>query len=235
MAKAKQQETERIRREYERRQREIEPGFYALDRPANLFARHAQERALAAALRHSGLLPLAARRVLEVGCGSGQWLATFEELGAQRARLAAIELDEGRWRQAAERFPGADLRHGNAADLPWEDGRFDVVFQSTVFTSILDPDLRREIAAEMLRVLAPGGRILWYDFTWDNPANANVRGVRRRELGELFPGCRIHARRVTLAPPVARRLVPVSRLAAEFLQELRWLNTHLFASVERPS
>ncbi len=233
MSDRRQREAERIRREYQRRQRDIEPGFYALDRPANLFARHTQERALAAALRHGGLLPLAERRVLEVGCGGGQWLASFEAFGADRLRLAAIELDEERWRGACERFPGADLRLGDASELPWADASFEVVLQSTVFTSILEPDVRRAVAAEMLRVLAPNGRILWYDFSWDNPANSQVRGVRRRELDELFPSCRIWTRRVTLAPPLARRLVPLSRQAAELLQGLRLLNTHLFACIER--
>jgi len=233
MSDPRQREAKRIRREYQRRQREIEPGFYALDRPANLFARHTQERALAAALRHGGLLPLAGRRVLEVGCGSGQWLASCEAFGATRHQLAAIELDEDRWRAAGERFPGADLRHGDASELPWTDASFEVVLQSTVFTSILDPAVRLAVAAEMLRVLAPDGRILWYDFSYNNPANSQVRGVRRQELDQLFPGCRIWARRVTLAPPLARRLVPQSRLAAELLQSLRLFNTHLFACIER--
>ena len=70
--------------------------------------------------------------------------------------------------------------------------------------------MKQAIAREMLRVLKPQGSILWYDFFMDNPRNSNVRGIGRRELASLFPDCRIWLRRVTLAPPLARRIVPVT-------------------------
>jgi hypothetical protein len=78
----------------------------------------------------------------------------------------------------------------------------------------------------MLRVLAAGGAILWYDFFVDNPANPNVRGVRRREVEALFPGCRAELRRATLAPPLARRVVPVSWTLGTVLESLRVFDTH---------
>jgi hypothetical protein len=83
----------------------------------------------------------------------------------------------------------------------------------------------------MRRVLAPGGVILWYDFFVDNPRNPAVRGVRRREVGELFAGMRMTARRTTLLPPLARRVVPVSWTAATLLQQARVLNTHLLIAL----
>jgi hypothetical protein len=49
--------------------------------------------------------------------------------------------------------------------------------QFTVFTSILDKDMKRNIAAEMLRVLKPKGVIIWYDYFVNNPKNSDVRGV----------------------------------------------------------
>ena len=39
------------------------------------------------------------------------------------------------------------IERGNAADLRFPNGSFDIVFQFTVFTSILDPDLKRKVAA----------------------------------------------------------------------------------------
>lgn len=226
-------ESSRILEEYRRRSREIPAGFYDLDRPANLFARHGQERALIAALRREKLLPLAPLRLLEVGCGQGQWLSILESFGATRERLAAIELDPERAATSAMRFAGADVRQGDASALPWESGRFDVVLQSTVFTSILDQPMREAVAGEMLRVLAPGGVVLWYDFTYDNPGNPNVHGLGRRDLEELFPRCKIVTERVTLAPPIARRVVPVSRLAADLMERLKLLNTHFMATIRR--
>jgi SAM-dependent methyltransferase len=216
-------EADRILEELRRRERELPADFYSLDRPANRFLRQSQERAL----RTIG--SLAGKRVLEVGCGSGNWL----EMLAGAASLAGIDLDPGRAARAAERFPGADVRAGDASQLPWASGSFDLVLQSTVFSSILDLVMRQAVASEMLRVLAPDGAILWYDFFVDNPANPHVRGVRRREIAALFPGCQVSLRRATLAPPLARRIVPVSWRLAELLESLRVLDTHYFGMIRR--
>ncbi|HEY2148462.1 MAG TPA: class I SAM-dependent methyltransferase [Pirellulales bacterium] len=219
-------ERTRILREYERRQREIPDDFYSLDRPANLFNHQGQQRAVLAALAKSGMLPLRDRRILDIGCGPGRWLSHFETLEAQRENLSAIELDPHRAAVAQKRFPGADIRLGDASQLPWGDESFDIVSQSTVFTSILDPAMRSAVAAEMLRVLKPRGIIVWYDFLFNNPRNANVRGVGRREIRRLFPGCSVRLRRITIAPPLARRTVPISWALARALEQLRLLNTH---------
>jgi len=226
-------EADRILEELRRREREIPAGFYGLDRPANLFLRHSQERELRKALETSGLLPLSGRKMVEIGCGSGNWLELLERLGAKREDLAGIELDAGRAEQCARRLAGADIRTGDASHLPWDDGSFDLVLQSTVFSSILDRKMRQETASEMLRVLAPAGAIIWYDFFVDNPSNPNVRGVRRREIEALFPGCRLDLRRTTLAPPLARRVVPVSWTAAALLESLRILNTHFLGIIRQ--
>ncbi len=226
-------EADRILEENRRRAAEIPAGFYDLDRAANLFLRHGQERALRDALETAGLFPLMNRKIADVGCGSGNWLETLERFGASRGALAGIDLDAGRAERCAARFPGADIRAGDASRLPWADASFGIVLQSTVFSSILDPAMRKAVAAEMLRVLAPGGVILWYDFFVDNPANPNVRGVGRREIESLFPGCEARMRRVTLAPPAARRIVPVSWTLGTVLESLRLLNTHHLAAIRR--
>jgi SAM-dependent methyltransferase len=226
-------ELERIRAEYRRRDREIAQGFYATERPANLFIRHGQERGIVELLHTHGVTPLRDRRLLDIGCGNGQWLAAFEGFGMRRGDLAGIDLDDARIQECRERLPGVDARAGNAAQLPWPDGSFDLVSQLTVFTSILDARLRRDIAAEMLRVLRPGGSVIWYDFVFDNPRNPQVRGVRRREIAALFPGCRLDLRRSTLAPPIVRRLVPISWSAASLLERLQILNTHCVGLITR--
>ncbi len=78
----------------------------------------------------------------------------------------------------------------------------------------------------MLRVLKPQGLILWYDYHVNNPWNKDVRGVKRREIRRLFPGCRITLQPVTLAPPLARLLAPYSFLLCSLLEKLRIFNTH---------
>lgn len=233
MAAPPKQELDRIREEYHRREREIGSDFYSLQRPSNLFVRHGQERALLRAITRSQCLPLEGKRILEIGCGRGQWLVTFETLGANRDRLAGIELDAERGGACAVRFPLADIRIGDATELPWEDGTFDIVFQSTVFTSVLDNDLKMKLSKEMLRVVKDEGVLLWYDFHYNNPRNANVRGIGRREISQLFPDCDVWLRRATLAPPIIRKLVPISWTMAALLESLSFLNTHLIGYIKK--
>jgi ubiquinone/menaquinone biosynthesis C-methylase UbiE len=225
------EESERIAAEFARRATEIPGELYSATTPAQLSLRQERERVALAMLRREGMLPLNGRRVLDVGCGWGQWLVDFETWGVGRDRLAGVDLIEDRVAGARRRVPGADLRVGDASSLPWAPGEFDIVVQSTVFSSILEAEMRRAVAAEMRRVLAPGGVVLWYDFFVGNPRNRAVRGVTRRELRELFPGMRARARRVTLAPPVARRLAPRAYPLAAAVQAARVLDTHLLATL----
>jgi SAM-dependent methyltransferase len=227
-------ELDRIRAEYDRRDREIPSDFYALHQPANLFLRHCQEEALLAGLKAAELTPLAGRRLLDVGCGTGDWFGLFERFGAHPDELAGIELGEQRAAAARRRYPQADIRSGDAAELPWPDGTFDVVFQSTLMTSVLSDEVRCRIAAEMLRVLAPGGALVWLDFRYDNPKNPNVRGIGRSELDRLFPNCALRLRRIVLAPPLARRIVPWSLRLARLLEMTKLFNTHYLAVIRRP-
>jgi SAM-dependent methyltransferase len=223
-------ELDRIRTEYERREREVG----AEDWRVRLFVRQLRERVLLEELGRAGSLPLAGRRVLDVGCGHGQWLADFETWGARQADLAGIELDPDRAARARERLPAADVQEGNAAELPWPDGSFDVVLQATLLSSLVDPELRRAVAADVARVTAPGGVIASYDMRIGNPRNEHVRGVSRRELAELFPGFEVRARPVTLLLPLSRRVAVRSFRAAGALEGARLLNTHLLAVLKRP-
>jgi SAM-dependent methyltransferase len=234
MSPSRSVEAERIVSEFARREAEIPPDRYAATNPAVVFIRQAIERALIDELRRAGQLPLTDRRVLDVGCGSGQWLADLETWGASRANLSGVDLIPSRVDRCRERLPGADVRVSDAIDLPWPDGNFDVVLQSTMLSAILDPWTRARVAREMARVVRPGGVILSYDFYRNNPRNRNVRAVRRAELDPLFPEFRIRWRRVTLAPPLVRFLAPRSWTLAMVLETAKVLDTHALAAL-RPA
>lgn len=233
-------EVARIQAEYARRER---AGPYEPDWKVRLYVRQRRERALLEELARAEALPLTGRRVLDVGCGPGQWLADFETWGAERTNLAGIELDPERARAARERLAPtargpvageADIREGNAAELPWPDGSFDIVLQSTVLSSILDDGLRRAVAAEMARVLAPGGIIVSYDMRVTNPRNPHVRGLGARELAELFEGFEIRTRRVRMLQQLTRRAVRISWTLTAALESTHLLRTHLLATLWRP-
>jgi SAM-dependent methyltransferase len=220
---------DRIRTEYARRSREVG----VEDWRVRLFVRQMRERVLLAELARAGLAPVPGLRILDVGCGEGQWLVDFQTWGARQSDLAGIELDPARADGARERVPSADIRVGNAGELPWEDASFDVVLQATLLSSLVEPELRRSVAAEMARVTAPRGVVVSYDMRTENPRNPHLRALRRRELGELFPGFDVRARPVTLALPLARRVAARSFRAAGALEALRVLDTHLLAVLSR--
>ncbi len=102
-----------------------------------------------------------------------------------------------------------------------------------MFTSILDADLRRQVASEMLRVVKPDGVILWYDFHMRNPRNPGVRAVRKAEIRELFPGCSMTLRRITLAPPITRMLAHRSSLLCHLLERVSLLRTHYLGLIRK--
>jgi len=195
---------------------------------------HSAERGLLRALSHAGYRHLRDAEVLEVGCGTGHWLRAMVEWGVAPEGLVGIDLLGDRLTKARRLLPpSVRLATASGAALPFRDRRFDIVLQSTVFTSILDAGVRARVAEEMRRVLRPGGLILWYDFLVDNPANPNVRGMRRSEVERLFPACTIELSRVTLAPPLARALAGRSSLLAQLLSGVPFLCTH-YVGVLRP-
>ena len=99
---------------------------------------------------------------------------------------------------------------GDAASAPIAPASQDLVFQATVFSSLLDDGTQQRLAQTMWSWLRPGGAILWYDFTVDNPRNRDVRGVPVARIRQLFPEGRLRWQRVTLAPPLARRACRLS-------------------------
>lgn len=237
-----EREAGRIVEEYARRDRARSSGLRSAERPAvREFFEGGKRRAIERLLADTGRLPLSGRRILDVGCGSGAWLARYVAWGAAPGNLAGIDLREQAVEAAHRRLEqlggtgeaSPDLRTGDAACLPWPDASFSLVSQFTVFTSILDDEARRWVAGEMWRVLAPGGAVLWYDFRYDNPANPNVRRVGRDEIESLFPGASIRLRRVTLAPPLARALASWAAPVARGLERLVVLNTHLLGLLEK--
>ncbi len=226
-------ETERIKAAYGRRQC---GDLYSWFNPGHLFGMQQREWRVLELLQKLGLSPLGNRKILEVGCDTGYWLGEFIKWGAKPQNLTGIDLFAdvlitARSVQASK----VSLVQANAAYLPFAPASFDLVLQSTVFTSILDDAMKQVVAGEMLRVTKPRSLILWYDYHVNNPWNPDVRGVDKREIQALFPGCRLQLRRVTLAPPLARLLAPYSFLLCSLLEKLQILNTHYLGVIRKAS
>lgn len=221
-------EIARIRAEYASRAESIPADRYSWDRPEIQFWKQSTARVLKRLLGESDL---AGKHIADIGCGDGQWLNEFQTWGA--GYLNGIDLLEERISEARQRLPDADLHCGDARCLPWANASMDLVTQFTVFSSILDPQMRSDIANEMRRVLKPGGHIFWYDCRYSNPARA-VQGLSRDTIRTLFPNCRIRFATATLFPPLSRVVARRSQSAAAVLEALSFSRTHLAAAI-RPA
>lgn len=185
-------------------------------------------------LERAGWVPLGERRVLEVGSGGGAELAWLRELGADPSRLVGVDLLPDRVAAARARYPEITFHQGNAEHLDFADGSFDLVMALTVFSSIFDESMTRNVASEMVRVLRPGGAVLWYDVRYDSNTNRNVHAVTARRLAAMFPGLEVRPRTVTLLPPLARRLGALAPVAYPALSLLPPLRSHLIGLLWKP-
>ena len=155
------------------------------------------------------------QRVLDVGCGIG---SVALAAASRRARVHGIDPARRLLAVAREKAADAGLDvtfvPGTAAQLPFGDGSADVILSS--FALIFAPD-PKAAAAELVRVLAPGGRIMFTAFLPESPfvkinrlvgaASRAARGAARGpapfpwhdpgEVAELFAP---HGMRLRVAP-----------------------------------
>jgi SAM-dependent methyltransferase len=223
-------ETERIREIFTHR-KEPGDGHFDLFR---LYEHQDRQLALVRFFRKIGLTSLKGLRILDIGCGSGGHLRRLNDFGADAAECFGIDIFHASLASARQQFPNISFVEGSAAQLPFASGEFDLIFQFTVFTSVLDNEIRRAIASEVRRTLRPGGYFIWYDFAYSNPKNPNVRGIRRREIGELLSGFDLRFQKLTLAPPIGRRAVKISPLLYRALAAVPLLRTHYFCFAHKP-
>jgi SAM-dependent methyltransferase len=116
------------------------------------------------ALEFLARLPIqAGTRVLDVACGAGQVAIPAARAGARvtGVDIATNSIEQARARARAE---GLDARfdEGDAEMLPYEDASFDLVV--SLFGAMFAPRPER-VAAEVVRVCRPGGRIVMGNWT----------------------------------------------------------------------
>lgn len=199
-----------------------------------MFTVQEREWVTARLFREAGLESLADHDILDIGCGSGVELLRFVLDGASPDRLAGVDLIPDRVSAARRVLPQADIREGSAHALSFPDASFDIVSQFTVFSSILDPDLRVTVASEMRWVARPGGLIVWYDVRRLARRNPNLVAIDDHELGQLFSDCAVRAIRVTLQWGVVHHVAPRSRLAGWLLERFPPFSSHYVAIIRVP-
>ena len=109
------------------------------------------------------IIPLAAEhldgatRVLDIGCGEGQIARVAQRVGA--GFVLGVDPTAAQVLEATRRAGGPHYLRAEASALPCADASFDAVVACLVFEHIVDVD---SAIAEVGRVLAPGGRFLFF-------------------------------------------------------------------------
>jgi len=192
------------------------------------------ERALLRCFRECELGDLGSLRLLELGCGSGKNLLRFLQLGFSGDNLVGNDLIDERLLAARKLLPQeVRLIPGDASQIDCPGASFDIVFQSMLCSSILDDALLAKICTRMWDLVRPGGGVLWYDFTFNNPSNPDVRGITFAQLRKLFPASYFRRWRVTLAPPLSRRITRLHPTLYNWLNLIPLLRTHILVWIPK--
>lgn len=255
-----EQEVDAIRAEYARR--EVAPqisGEYSFLNPVHAALVLDRERAILGALSEHLPLPLNEAEILDVGCGVGMSLGFLATYGAAASNLHGVDILEHRIAAATRQFPSFNVALSDGATLPFPDASFDLVQQITMLSSVHDTALRERIAAEMVRVLRPGGLLLSYDVApvgiVPRVLDRGLRLLRREgeaqeegqagkkveltpvhalgeeELRQLFaPFEVLELERLTPYRPLVERLVRRRALVGTLLGARRWPSALLFVA-----
>lgn len=184
--------------------------------------------------RHAGVRP--GDRVLDVGCGTGDLSLILAAAAGSSGHVTGVDISEemlevGRRKVArAGLSERVDLLPGNALDLPFPGGAFDVVASGFMLRNVAD--LPRALG-EMARVLRPGGRAVLLELS--HPPNPLVRVPFSLYFTRVVPLLGAWAARRWQGPvapyawlPVSWRAFPdapglAALLGAAGFAEVRWV------------
>ena len=131
------------------------------------------------------------KSVLELGCGTGNVIEAVLER-YPKTHIAGVDPSEGMRARCAGKFPGDDrveVREGDALHLPYPEAHFDFVVTNYTLHHLL-PEEREPCAAEMARVLKPGGRLLYSDFFTSVDAlpedPERIRDIIKKMMGQAL-------------------------------------------------
>ena len=226
-------ELDEIKKRYARRKSVPENLYNPLNTDV-IFRRQEFERTLIKILKDNYSFNLKNLKLLEIGCGVGSNLSKFIELGFEPKNIIGNELILERVISARKILPKeVNIIEGNALELSFPSKTFDIVFQSTVFSSILDINFRKTLAFKLWNFTKPNGGILWYDFIYNNPQNPNVRKVTLKEVKQLFPIGEIKYCRLTLAPPISRVVTKIHPNFYHLFNLFPFLRTHILCWIKK--
>lgn len=194
-----------------------------------------QYRARREAIRR--VVPSAAgMRVLDVGPGTGYWVALWHGLGA--ATVAGFDLTETSVEHLRKQFPQDQFAQGDISSALPPGGPYDLISAIDVLLHITDDGRYAQALANLRRVARPGSRMLLLEPFSSGAAKPFEAGQssRARPLATLRPLLARSGWRVQAVQPALWLLsIPVETEPYRVCFVLNWLWYHLerFARAER--
>ena len=220
-------EANEIIERYKRRSKKDKADFYNIATPSCMMSSLEKEKRTIRILAKNFGCNFVNKKFLEVGCGTGTNLCNLISWGEHPENLFGNDIFEPSLQTARQRLPQTvSLQQGNFLDCKYDDQAFDVILFSTVLSSILDEDFQIECLKRSYNLLKPNGIVLLYDFQFDNPWNKDVKGIHLKKLKQAIPWSHTAFSRVTLCPPLARKL-EFSPFLIKMLTACKFLNTHV--------
>jgi ubiquinone/menaquinone biosynthesis C-methylase UbiE len=209
----------------------------------NVFSNAANARLIGSFMRLTGLK--AGAKMIDLGCGSGIFTHL---LSARGYDVAGLDISPKLLALARRKYPGLQFDEGDVEALPYEAGSVDGVLLSGLVHHLPDPSL---CAAEVARVLRPGGKFVAFDPNRANPfmylyrdkssplyspvgVTANERPVRATEIADTFrkAGLQVETDFLSglsyryIASPVARVALPAYNFVDEWLFRPAFMKRH---------
>lgn len=209
----------------------------------NVFSDAANAKLIDSFVRLSGLGQ--GSKVVDLGCGSGIFTFLLSQRGYD---VAGLDISPRLLELGRQKWPHIPFVEGDVEALPYKDGSLDGVFLSGIVHHLPDPS---RCAAEVFRVLRPGGRFVAFDPNRKNPfmyiyrdrsspfyssvgVTANERPIIASETASVFEAAGFRTSTDYLgglsyryiASPIMRIALPVYNMLDALLFRLPLTATH---------
>src|SRR3954451_3268837 len=132
---------------------------YSILTMGNLKIIQERERFLSRLLKDRGITSLEDSRIFEAGCAGGYNLRLMVQWGARPENVVGMDLDSAAVDYCRSHASDITVHHGSADLVPEDSQSFDIALAFTLFSSVPTDEISRGIAAELVRIVRPGGLI----------------------------------------------------------------------------